>query len=51
MIDLPRRDRLFATYRVQPEAGHEKMAIGLKEYKDIKITNRIDGMLLMPFKK
>lgn len=36
MIDLPWRDRLFATYRAQPEAGHEKMTIGLKEYKDHK---------------
>lgn len=49
-FNLPWWDRLFSTYRAQPEAGHEKMTIGLTQYKDINKTNRIDGMLLMPFK-
>jgi len=29
---LPWWDFLFGTYRAQPEAGHEEMAIGLSEY-------------------
>lgn len=50
-FNLPWWDRLFDTYRAQPEAGHENMIIGLKEYQDIKISNRLDGMLMIPFRK
>jgi sterol desaturase/sphingolipid hydroxylase (fatty acid hydroxylase superfamily) len=50
-FNLPWWDRLFGSYHAQPEAGHEKMTIGLNEYKDIKVSNRLDGMLLIPFKQ
>lgn len=43
-------DKLFKTYRAQPEAGHEKMMIGLNEYREtskIKLMN----LLKLPFIK
>ena len=33
-FNLPWWDRLFGTYRDQPEEGHEEMAIGLTPYRD-----------------
>lgn len=43
-------DRIFKTYTAQPEAGHINMTIGLMQYRDEKIAERLDGMLLIPFK-
>jgi len=37
-------DRLFATYRAQPELGHDKVVIGLPEYQD-KPTHQLGWML------
>ena len=41
-------DRLFHSYRAQPEAGHSKMQIGLKEL-DNQPTHSILWMLQLPF--
>ena len=42
-------DRLFGTYQDQPEQGHEKMTIGLRDFREPKQADRLDGMLLIPF--
>lgn len=42
-------DRLFRTYQAQPAAGHEGMTIGLEEYRDEQQTERLPGMLLLPW--
>lgn len=42
-------DRLLGTYKDQPSAGHTAMTIGIADYRDPRQTNRLDGMLLLPF--
>jgi len=42
-------DRLFGTYRAQPEAGHQDMIIGLDKFRDPSEA-RIDKMLSQPFR-
>lgn len=49
-FNLPWWDRLFGTYRDQPEAGHEKMTIGLPEYRDENVSTRLIAMLAIPFR-
>ena len=49
-FNLPWWDRLFGTYRNQPRAGHEGMRIGIHGYNDPREVDRLDGMLLLPFK-
>ena len=44
-------DRLFGTYVAQPQLGHTGMSIGLTEYRDARRTNRLPGMLALPFGK
>lgn len=47
-FNLPWWDRLFGTYRAQPVAGHEKMTIGLSQFRDAsKLTLR--RLLVLPF--
>jgi len=47
-FNLPLWDRLFGTYRPQPEKGHAGMTIGLKEYRDPqKLT--LHHLLFQPF--
>ncbi len=47
-FNVPWWDRLFGTYRAQPEQGHLGMNIGLKEYRDpSKLT--LGRLLLQPF--
>jgi len=41
-------DRLFGTYRAQPQAGHDKMLIGLEHLQDAP-THRLSFMLRLPF--
>ena len=48
-FNLPWWDRLFGTYRPQPEAGHEGMTIGLPEFRDPREL-RLDRMLLQPLR-
>lgn len=47
-FNLPWWDRLFGTYRAQPEAGHDAMTIGIEQFR----TPRdlwLDRMLMQPF--
>jgi len=47
-FNFPWWDRLFGTYRAQPEAGHAAMTIGLANYRNPKWL-KINWMLLVPF--
>jgi sterol desaturase/sphingolipid hydroxylase (fatty acid hydroxylase superfamily) len=47
-FNFPWWDRLFGTYRDQPQAGHDKMNIGLANYRDPKWL-QFKWMLLTPF--
>lgn len=47
-FNLPWWDRIFHTYKPQPQKGHSNMGIGLKEYKDYKTTSFIKS-LIIPF--
>jgi sterol desaturase/sphingolipid hydroxylase (fatty acid hydroxylase superfamily) len=49
-FNLPWWDRLFGTYRPQPSAGHEKMVIGIEQFRDLGEL-RLDRMLLQPFRE
>lgn len=44
-------DRLFGTFKEEPELGHLAMTIGTKNYRSEKETVGILAMILMPFKK
>ncbi|MGQ4002175.1 sterol desaturase family protein [Francisellaceae bacterium CB299] len=44
-------DRLFKTYKAQPSKGHTNMDIGLDEYRDRNITQKLASMLKMPFSR
>ena len=46
-FNLPWWDHLFATYRAQPSLGHEKMTIGIDQFRDPK-EMRLARMLLQP---
>jgi sterol desaturase/sphingolipid hydroxylase (fatty acid hydroxylase superfamily) len=48
-FNLPWWDRLFGTYRDQPEAGHETMTIGIEQFRD-PAEQRLDRMLTQPFR-
>lgn len=41
-------DFLFRTYRDQPQDGHERMQIGLEEYRDQRVEY-LHWMLALPF--
>ena len=49
-FNFPIWDRLFATYREKPEAGHEGMQIGLKEYRE-RETAQLGWSLMLPFRR
>lgn len=49
-FNLPWWDRLFGTYRDQPQAGHEAMTIGLEQFRD-PAEQRLDRMLTQPFRE
>jgi sterol desaturase/sphingolipid hydroxylase (fatty acid hydroxylase superfamily) len=49
-FNLPWWDRLFGTYRAQPEAGHDNMRLGLSMFRD-RGDLRLDRMLLQPFRR
>lgn len=44
-------DKLFGTYREQPMAGHQDMAIGLLEWRNPSTCCHLKGMLSIPFFK
>ena len=48
-FNLPWWDRLLGTYRAQPDAGHERMTIGIAQFRDPSEL-RLDRMLLQPFR-
>ena len=48
-FNLPWWDRLFGTYRAQPRAGHENMAIGIHRYNRPEQVSWLHKMLLLPF--
>ena len=47
-FNLPWWDRICGTYREQPEAGHEGMTIGLKEFRDPDALT-LPRLLMLPF--
>jgi sterol desaturase/sphingolipid hydroxylase (fatty acid hydroxylase superfamily) len=49
-FNLPWWDRIFGTYRAQPRDGHGGMTIGLHEYRDPRVADRLPGMLMIPFR-
>jgi len=48
-FSLPWWDRLFGTYRAQPQAGHDAMAIGVDAFRSPEEL-RLDRLLLQPFR-
>ncbi len=48
-FNLPWWDRLFGTYKNQPDAGHEAMTIGIRDYREPKLATDLPGMLILPF--
>lgn len=44
-------DRIFGTYIAQPEAGHDKMDIGLPDYLNTKQPTEFSWSFLLPFRK
>jgi sterol desaturase/sphingolipid hydroxylase (fatty acid hydroxylase superfamily) len=48
-FNLPWWDRLFGTYRPEPEQGHDGMMIGLPAFRDPSEL-RIDRLLTQPFR-
>ena len=49
-FNLPWWDRLFGTYRDQPEAGHDAMTIGIQQFREPG-EQRLDRMLTQPFRE
>ena len=47
-FNLPWWDRLFGTYRAQPAAGHERMTIGIPQFRSAEDL-RLDRVLAQPF--
>jgi sterol desaturase/sphingolipid hydroxylase (fatty acid hydroxylase superfamily) len=47
-FNFPWWDRLFGTYREQPVAGHERMTIGLSQFRKPELL-RLDKLILLPF--
>jgi len=43
-------DRFFGTYRKQPRAGHERMVVGIQNYRGLRDVTSIQGLLLLPFR-
>ena len=48
-FNLPWWDRLFGTYRAEPEAGHIGMMLGLPNFRDPGEL-RLDRLLTQPFR-
>jgi len=47
-FNLPWWDFLLGTYRDQPAQGHEAMTIGLKQFRDENVADRLPRMLILP---
>lgn len=48
-FNIPLWDRLFGSYRAQPQHGHDGITIGLKEFRD-PAGLTLAGLLLQPFR-
>jgi sterol desaturase/sphingolipid hydroxylase (fatty acid hydroxylase superfamily) len=48
-FNLPWWDRLLGTYRDQPAAGHDRMTIGIEQFRELREL-WLDRMLLQPFR-
>jgi sterol desaturase/sphingolipid hydroxylase (fatty acid hydroxylase superfamily) len=48
-FNLPWWDWLFGTFKAQPVEGHEGMTVGLEQYRDEQVADRLHWMLLLPF--
>src|SRR5262245_17801631 len=48
-FNLPWWDRLFGTYRREPQAGHEAMTVGIPAFRD-PAELRLDRLLTQPFR-
>ncbi|HYT93151.1 MAG TPA: sterol desaturase family protein [Gemmataceae bacterium] len=48
-FNLPWWDHLLGTYRAQPALGHEAMTIGLEQFRDERVADRLHWMLALPF--
>jgi sterol desaturase/sphingolipid hydroxylase (fatty acid hydroxylase superfamily) len=49
-FNMPWWDRLFGTYRAEPEAGHDAMTIGISQFRAPR-EQRLDRMLTQPFRE
>jgi len=49
-FNVPWWDRLFGTYRAQPEAGHEAITIGISQFRSPR-EQWLDRMLTQPFRE
>jgi len=47
-FNLPWWDYLLGTYRDQPAEGHAGMTVGLSDFRDERIADRLHRMLLLP---
>jgi sterol desaturase/sphingolipid hydroxylase (fatty acid hydroxylase superfamily) len=48
-FNFPWWDRIFKTYRREPQAGHQAMTIGIPQFRELKEL-RLSRMLLQPFR-
>ncbi len=48
-FNLPWWDRIFGTYRDQPQEGHEGMTIGIHGFNQPRQISQLPGMLALPF--
>ena len=48
-FNLPLWDRLFGTYKDQPDAGHDGMTIGIRDLRAPRLAAALPGMLWLPF--
>jgi sterol desaturase/sphingolipid hydroxylase (fatty acid hydroxylase superfamily) len=42
-------DRVFRTYKAQPDAGHQGMTIGIPDHRDPRQVSDLPAMLALPF--
>lgn len=49
-FNVPWWDRLFGTYRAEPQHGHETMPLGVAAFRT-SADQRLDRLLVQPFKK
>jgi sterol desaturase/sphingolipid hydroxylase (fatty acid hydroxylase superfamily) len=47
-FNLPWWDRLLGTYKAQPDKGHERMTIGLSQFRDPKLLT-LPWLIVLPF--